>query len=44
MMIVFFLIVLFLVWAFTGGPSRTDSQDKPFIKEYTTGTIKVQNP
>jgi hypothetical protein len=42
MMIIFFLVILFIVWIFSGAADRSDSKDKPFIKEYTTQTVDIK--
>lgn len=45
MMILLFLVVIFVIWAFTGGP-QGNSKDKPFITpgNNTDNPLQVYGP
>lgn len=45
-MILLFVVVIFIIWVFTGGSQKSDSQDKPFIipGDNTSAPLKVYGP
>lgn len=46
MMILLFIVVIFIIWVYTGGPQKSDSKDKPFVNPYnnTSEPLKVYGP